>query len=208
MIVVMDPENIYGSGLNEMSREEFVEYCVRLLKNSGMPNYNESKWKDIEDIHFTKDYSFRHTCDEYAAMGSGRYRSPFTIDKIPFEKKSISTKSIAPFNPIQVRSMAFSNGLSDAQAERLAILAEEMAEVTQVIGKILRHGYESGAEYTNGRTNRDLLADELGDLRVAVRMVMRAGDISVGRMAAHATAKEESIQQYLHHQVKPEPKGK
>jgi hypothetical protein len=35
------------------------------------------------------------------------------------------------------------NQLTDAEAERLALLAEECGEVVQVIGKILRHGYES-----------------------------------------------------------------
>jgi hypothetical protein len=36
--------------------------------------------------------------------------------------------------------MKFSNELSDAEVERLAILAEEMGEAQQCIGKILRHG--------------------------------------------------------------------
>ena len=33
------------------------------------------------------------------------------------------------------------NELSPAEVERLAILAEEMGEAIQVIGKVLRHGY-------------------------------------------------------------------
>lgn len=39
--------------------------------------------------------------------------------------------------------MKFSNNLSDAELERLAYLAEECGEVQQIIGKIIRHGYES-----------------------------------------------------------------
>ena len=37
----------------------------------------------------------------------------------------------------------FSNDLTDAEVERLAVLAEEMGEAIQCIGIILRHGYES-----------------------------------------------------------------
>ena len=38
--------------------------------------------------------------------------------------------------------MAF-NKLSAAEAERLALLLEELGEAQQAIGKILRHGYEN-----------------------------------------------------------------
>lgn len=37
----------------------------------------------------------------------------------------------------------FTNNLTAAEQERLAILAEEMGEALQIIGKIIRHGYES-----------------------------------------------------------------
>lgn len=35
------------------------------------------------------------------------------------------------------------NELNPAQVELLALLAEEMGEAIQAIGKVLRHGYES-----------------------------------------------------------------
>ena len=41
----------------------------------------------------------------------------------------------------RVRKMSF-NKLSDAETERLAILAEEMGEAQQAIGKIIRHARE------------------------------------------------------------------
>ncbi len=47
--------------------------------------------------------------------------------------------------------MAF-NGLTDAQAERLALLLEELGEAQQAIGKILRHGYESMSPFDETKT--------------------------------------------------------
>lgn len=38
------------------------------------------------------------------------------------------------------------NGLSPAEVERLALLAEECGEVIQTVGKILRHGYYLGSK--------------------------------------------------------------
>jgi hypothetical protein len=52
------------------------------------------------------------------------------------------------------------NQLTAAEAERLAMLAEECAEVIQVIGKILRHGYDSYHPDNSTVSNRDLLAKE------------------------------------------------
>ena len=36
----------------------------------------------------------------------------------------------------------FNTGLTDAQRERLARLLEERGEVQQIIGKVLRHGFD------------------------------------------------------------------
>ena len=56
----------------------------------------------------------------------------------------------------------FSNELTPAESERLALLSEEMGEAIQAIGKILRHGYESTGPKTIVR-NRTSLEKELGD---------------------------------------------
>ena len=56
------------------------------------------------------------------------------------------------------------NGLSPAEAERLAMLAEECGEVIHIVGKILRHGYDSYHPADPTVTNRDLLGRELTDL--------------------------------------------
>lgn len=55
------------------------------------------------------------------------------------------------------------NNLTPAQAERLAMLAEECGEVIQIVGKILRHGYDSEHPIT-GKGNRQLLQKELCDV--------------------------------------------
>lgn len=97
------------------------------------------------------------------------------------------------------------NGLTPAQAERLAILAEEAGEIVQAVGKILRHGYESYNPDGDIRvSNRESLERELGDLSAAAQLMAGAGDIRApvvdmwrGRKLARLTA---PAQQYLHHQ--------
>jgi hypothetical protein len=93
------------------------------------------------------------------------------------------------------------NGLTPAEAERLAILAEECAEVIQVVGKILRHGYESRApKMPDSETNRQMLQRELGDLGHAARRMEIAADVNPFAISARASSKSESIKAYLHHQ--------
>ena len=92
------------------------------------------------------------------------------------------------------------NGLSYAEAERLAILMEELAEAQQVIGKILRHGYES-THPDGGPTNRQALEKELGDVRNAERMMIEANDLAPHQIQQRAHEKAQTIGQFLHHQV-------
>lgn len=66
------------------------------------------------------------------------------------------------------------NKLTPAEAERLAMLAEECAEVIYIIGKILRHGYDSYHPDTRAVTNRDLLAEELADVNAVLNAMGRA----------------------------------
>lgn len=69
------------------------------------------------------------------------------------------------------------NGLTPAEAERLAMLSEECGEVIQIIGKILRHGYDSYHPDDPGVTNRDLLGKELIDLAAVESEMIVLGDI-------------------------------
>lgn len=92
-------------------------------------------------------------------------------------------------------------GLSPAEIERLAILLEESAEVIQVAGKILRFGYESKNPLVfQEKTNRELLENELGDLRGIQNLMVRAGDIDQSRIDVFALLKEAKIPQWSHHQ--------
>jgi len=91
------------------------------------------------------------------------------------------------------------NGLTAAESERLYILLEEMGEVQQMIGKTLRHGYES-THPDGGPTNRNRLESEIGDVMCAVVMMNEAGDISEEKLITHAEIKKEKIKPYLHHQ--------
>ena len=73
--------------------------------------------------------------------------------------------------------MAF-NKLTDAQAERLAILSEEMGEAIHAIGKIQRHGLESYNPFHAERgSNRKQLAQELGHVVFAINALCKAGDV-------------------------------
>jgi NTP pyrophosphatase (non-canonical NTP hydrolase) len=90
------------------------------------------------------------------------------------------------------------NGLTPAEAERLALLAEECGEVIQAIGKVLRHGYES-RHPNGGPTNREALEKEIGDVHHATIRMGNAGDISGNAVLRHADDKEKNVAKYLHH---------
>jgi NTP pyrophosphatase (non-canonical NTP hydrolase) len=99
--------------------------------------------------------------------------------------------------------MKFSNELSDAQVERLAILMEEMGEATQAAAKVLRHGYFSynpTVPISKRIDNRYHLAVEIGHVYVAVDMLLNTLDISEQVVEDSMRAKKTSIKKYLHHQ--------
>jgi NTP pyrophosphatase (non-canonical NTP hydrolase) len=93
------------------------------------------------------------------------------------------------------------NKLTPAQAERLALLAEECGEVVQAVAKVLRHGYKSCHPMVNNPefNNRYDLEKELGDVLAAMKLMARAGDIENPRVIGHSEDKLESVQHYLHH---------
>lgn len=91
------------------------------------------------------------------------------------------------------------NGLTPAQAERLAMLAEECGEVIQIIGKILRHGYDSWHPDRPAITNRMLLEKELTDL-IAVHNEMSVRDRLYLPFSSDVDQAWEKKLRYSHHQ--------
>ena len=94
------------------------------------------------------------------------------------------------------------NKLTPGEAERLAVLAEECAEIIKAVGKVQRHGYDNtDPRSESGETNRTRLARELGDVRFATAMLVSSGDIDAGTMDETVEARvNERRSNYLHHQ--------
>ena len=97
----------------------------------------------------------------------------------------------------------FSNELSPAQVERLAILIEELGEAQKAAGKILRHGYDShNPDNPNHGGNWADLNEELGDVRFAIALLAQANDVSERTIQERVRFKAAKIGPYLHHQPK------
>jgi NTP pyrophosphatase (non-canonical NTP hydrolase) len=93
------------------------------------------------------------------------------------------------------------NKLTPGEAERLAFVAEEMGEAIQLIGKVLRHGYESVNPNDPRQTpNRQLLTEELGDVTTCIALMVEAMDIEFEDIEAHAEVKLRRLSKYQHHQ--------
>lgn len=90
------------------------------------------------------------------------------------------------------------NNLTPAEAERLAMLAEECGEVIQIIGKILRHGYDS-RHPDGGMTNRELLQREVCDVSAIVDAMQAHGDGISGDIQMQRNAWVRKLR-YSHHQ--------
>ncbi len=94
----------------------------------------------------------------------------------------------------------FSNKLSKGEAERLAILIEEAAEVQKIACKILRHGYDSYHPKMPGTRNREMLAEELGDLTASMVLIVEPADVDRFAVFSAAVRKIRSWRDYAHHQ--------
>lgn len=92
------------------------------------------------------------------------------------------------------------NGLTPEVAELMAVLAEECGEVTQRIGKILRHGLRSVNPYTNV-DNVTSLEGELTDIFTLVDILDKMKILSKERITAGILAKMERLSRpgMLHH---------
>lgn len=127
----------------------------------------------------------RHSVNQLAmAYGSG-----FTQvdEEEKMEEQPVKAVPDVPFN-----------GLTPAQAERLAMLAEECSEVAQAVTKILRHGYDSHHP-NGGPNNRDHLASEVMDVHAVLFGMIDAGDLGVVP-ANMAPFRWRDKLEYTHHQ--------
>jgi len=97
----------------------------------------------------------------------------------------------------------FTIDLTEAQRERLIILAEECAEVIQAVSKVLRHGFH--AHYDNGISNKVQLEIECGDIRAAMIRLCNANDLN--KTFIHESAEYKLTQdEFLHFQTEDEEK--
>lgn len=91
------------------------------------------------------------------------------------------------------------NGLTPAQAEVLALLSEEAAEVIQAVQKIMRHGINSVNPTKPFRSNIQHLCKELGDLAVAKALCSKY-IYGVSELDIEARqSKLRRIDRWLHH---------
>ena len=97
--------------------------------------------------------------------------------------------------------------LSNAEAERLEMLAEEAAEVVQAVTKVLRHGYGSRPPgfFPGERDNRSDLRSELNDVLAVAWAMEQVGDIREVSLNRPASAVHSEIwlhkkMAYTHHQ--------
>lgn len=80
--------------------------------------------------------------------------------------------------------------MEDNQNEVLLIAQEECAEVTQAISKVFRFGID--AEH-NGKTNRERLTEEVGDLYCMLELMISVGILDVAAVKKAADAKNEKL---------------
>jgi NTP pyrophosphatase (non-canonical NTP hydrolase) len=83
--------------------------------------------------------------------------------------------------------------MQNKQKEILLICQEECAEVTQAISKTFRFGFD--AEY-NGRTNKQRLEEELGDLFCMVGLMIKEGLVDGDVIETAATNKLNKLKKW------------
>jgi len=121
---------------------------------------------------------------------------------------TVEVTKVFPGDVIAEEHTTHFNGLTPAEAERLAVLIEEASEVQQIACKILRNGYQSFNPdlIVNQRqggpklTNRAMLEKEIGHLQSAVRRMYAADDIDRYEVLLHQRRKADTGGQYMHHQ--------
>lgn len=80
--------------------------------------------------------------------------------------------------------------MNSSEREIMLIAQEECAEVTQAISKVFRFGIEG---VHNGRTNRERLEEELGDLVCMIEMMMQRGIVNKDTIYSNALKKRDKL---------------
>lgn len=86
--------------------------------------------------------------------------------------------------------------MSERLDEILHITQEECAEVTQAISKVFRFGF---TETYNGKTNKEHLEEEIGDLLAMVRLLYSEGAIDESVVERACIAKLTKLDKWSKH---------
>lgn len=89
-------------------------------------------------------------------------------------------------------------GLTPAELEALALLAEECAESIAIIGKAIRHGLSS-CHPDSGASNRVEIARELGHVSAAIEIACQLGVLYRSDVREGVDEKWKKGGRYLHH---------
>ena len=83
--------------------------------------------------------------------------------------------------------------MADKVNEVYAITQEECAEVVQAISKVMRFGLDTTH---NGRTNRDHLEEEIGDLQCMINLLIEIGVCDMVSVLEAARRKRSKLEQW------------
>jgi len=85
--------------------------------------------------------------------------------------------------------------MNPKQKEALDILQEECAEVVVAVSKISRFGLDN-VKPGKPLTNRQHLAEELGDLQAMIELMYELDIVYPAEVAEHAKAKREKLKKW------------
>lgn len=80
--------------------------------------------------------------------------------------------------------------MNDMNREVLLITQEECAEVTQAISKVFRFGMD---EVYNGKSNREHLQEEIGDLICMLQIMEEKSIIDWTKVSLYASMKRDKL---------------
>lgn len=91
--------------------------------------------------------------------------------------------------------------VTNDKLERLAILAEECAEVQHTIMKIIRHGEMESHPDTPSIPNIETLSEEVGDLMFSIAWCTEMEDVDADKVRESFEHRHFTINKYLHYNL-------